>query len=153
MPPKEVDLQDVIKGRIANGEPVFLTGNPSSETVDSIMSSVAGLAHEVGKPAHVVQVVELSDLPPKSMFADIERPTAYDWPDTACDQKEAVVRLYADGHGPRPLTAAERETLVSDADYCGEGFYNKEELEAMSDQDLARATLRAWSMYVQSNCM
>lgn len=69
-----------------------------------------------------------------------------------CSPREMAVRSYAGGDDIRPMTAEEREDLVGDANRCGEGYYNSKELEAMSDQDLARATLNAWNMYVQSNC-
>lgn len=89
-------------------------------------------------------------------FADIENDPRLccmgDCARCVCSHKEMVVRQYAaGGTPPRPFTAEEREALVSDADWAGEGFYNRSELEAMSDQDLASATLNAWRMYAQSN--
>lgn len=69
-----------------------------------------------------------------------------------CSEKEIAVRQYAGGGTPpRPLTAEERRLLVSDADWAGEGHYSRDELEAMSDQDLASATLNAWRMYARTN--
>lgn len=70
-----------------------------------------------------------------------------------CSPKEMAVRRYADGDDIRPMTAEERDDLVGDANRCGEGYYDCKELEALSDRDLASATLNAWRKYVQSNCL
>jgi hypothetical protein len=49
------------------------------------------------------------------------------------------------------MTAEEREWCVQEADWAGEGSYNKEELSAMTDKDLANSVLHAWLEYVRSH--
>ena len=60
---EEIDLLDVIKGRVAAGQPVYVTGNPDSNTLDMVTTVAAQASAAAGKPARIVQVVELPDLP------------------------------------------------------------------------------------------
>lgn len=66
-----------------------------------------------------------------------------------CGRTEQVVRLYAAGAGPRPLTTEEREDLITDSLWAGEGTYSREQLAAMTDKQLADAMLHAWSIYAR----
>jgi hypothetical protein len=58
-----IDLVDVVKGRVAAGEPVYLTGNPPGVVVDAVTAMAEQVAAETGLPARVIQVVELPSLP------------------------------------------------------------------------------------------
>jgi hypothetical protein len=49
------------------------------------------------------------------------------------------------------MTEAEREWCVQEANWAGEGYYNRKELEDMDDRGLCASVLNAWSMYVQSH--
>ena len=62
---EEIDLLDVIKGRVVSGEPIYVTGNPDSQSIDMANRVAAKAAAEVGKPARIVQVVELPEFPKK----------------------------------------------------------------------------------------
>lgn len=57
-----IDLQDVIKNRVAAGEPVYITGSAPGAAVDSVIAMVADIAEDLGKPAKMIQVVELPSL-------------------------------------------------------------------------------------------
>jgi hypothetical protein len=60
----EIDLVDVLKGRVAAGKPIYLTGQPSEAIVNATMSIAQQAAEEAGMPAQVVQIVELPELKP-----------------------------------------------------------------------------------------
>ena len=49
-----------------------------------------------------------------------------------------------------PMSEAQREYCISTADWAGEGHYERKELSAMNDKELASALLNAWIMYAQS---
>jgi hypothetical protein len=68
-----------------------------------------------------------------------------------CNREEHALRRYSAGHNIRPMTPEEREWCVYEADRAGEGYYNEDELEKMSDKELAYAVLNAWKMYVDSH--
>ncbi len=70
-----------------------------------------------------------------------------------CERDEAMLRRYAGGDDLRPMCPREVEWCIDEADRCGEGFYNRAELEGMSHRELAGAVMNAWRMYVQSNCL
>jgi len=74
-------------------------------------------------------------------------------PGCVCTRDESTLRRYAAGETLRAMTSDERKWCIDEADWAGEGYYKSEELEAMSDKDLARAVLKAWHMYVHSNCL
>lgn len=58
----EVDLADVLKGRIAAGEPIYVTGSPRGAVADAVNAVIEQAAAEAHKAARVIQVVELPDL-------------------------------------------------------------------------------------------
>lgn len=58
----EVDLADVLKDRIAAGQTVYVTGQPQGAVADAVTATVEQVAAEAGKPALVIQVVELPKL-------------------------------------------------------------------------------------------
>lgn len=58
----EIDLADVLRGRIAAGEPVYVTGKPKDAVLGAVTSAVNQAAAEVGKPARILQIVELPRL-------------------------------------------------------------------------------------------
>lgn len=68
----------------------------------------------------------------------------------ACDPAERVVRAYASNRYTGRMTPAQRAWCVAEADHAGEGYYRREELEALPDGALAAAVLHAWRMYCQS---
>jgi hypothetical protein len=70
----------------------------------------------------------------------------------ACTHLEMVLHRYSAGDSLRAMTSSERDYLVADADRCAEGALKEDELQAMSDRELAHATLRAWLDYARSNC-
>lgn len=72
-------------------------------------------------------------------------------PGCVCTRDESTLRRYAAGETLRAMTSDERKWCIDEADWAGEGYYKSEELEAMSDKDLAHAVLNAWHMYVQSH--
>lgn len=55
----EVDLAEVLKGRIAAGEPVYVIGCCQGAVADAVTATVQWAAAEAGKPAKVIQVMEL----------------------------------------------------------------------------------------------
>lgn len=61
--------------------------------------------------------------------------------------REALVSAHCDG-AKEPMLPWQREKLIDEM--VSECDYSLEELEAMTDQDLARAVYRSWSDYV--NC-
>lgn len=67
-----------------------------------------------------------------------------------CEPDERIIRNYCDGSIVTPMTEEQRAWCVSTADWAGEGHYNRLELEAMNDRDLAKALMNAWYMYAQS---
>ena len=67
-----------------------------------------------------------------------------------CGPEERIIRAYIDEVITDPMTPEQRGWCVSSADWAGEGHYNRPELEAMNDRDLARALMNAWHMYAQS---
>lgn len=58
----EVDLTDVLKRRIAAGEPVYVTGKPRGVVADAVTATVEQAAADAGKPARVIWVVELPEM-------------------------------------------------------------------------------------------
>lgn len=70
----------------------------------------------------------------------------------ACNTAERALRRYVAGDEMPPLTPEQREELLADADYCGEGSFPREEAKDFSDKDLAKWTLDAWLEYARSNC-
>ena len=55
-----VDLADVLKGRVAAGEPLYVTGNPQGDVLDAVTRIAEQASIEAGKPARIVHLVELS---------------------------------------------------------------------------------------------
>lgn len=90
-----------------------------------------------------------------ALFQDIpiKCPCGYDKTEHGClcTFKEAMLHRYCSNEILRPMTAEEREWCVQEADWAGEGSYNKEELSAMTDKDLANSVLHAWLEYVRSH--
>lgn len=68
-----------------------------------------------------------------------------------CGTLERGLRLYSSCDDMRPMTPEERKLLINEADWYGEGHYSTEELQAMTDRQLAGATLSAWKMYNDSH--
>lgn len=68
----------------------------------------------------------------------------------ACDPAERVLRAYASNRYTGRMTPVQRAWCVAQADWAGEGFYQREELEAMDDGDLAATVLEMWRLYCQS---
>jgi hypothetical protein len=60
----EMDLMDVLKGRVATGKPIYLTGQPSEAIVNATMAIAQQATEETRMPAKVVQIVELPELKP-----------------------------------------------------------------------------------------
>lgn len=60
---------------------------------------------------------------------------------------EIDLQQFSSCQASRPMTAEEREWCIDEADACGEGFYRREDLESMPDEDLAYSVLGAWWMY------
>jgi len=69
-----------------------------------------------------------------------------------CSHKEMVLRRYVGESSLRAMTIDERNELIAEANWAGEGFYSREELNTMNDTQLANAVLNAWRIYAQSNC-
>jgi len=67
-----------------------------------------------------------------------------------CQTNERFVRNYIAGNVTEPMTEAQREYCISTADWCWEGAYTREELEKLSDKDLAYNLMDAWLTYAQS---
>lgn len=68
-----------------------------------------------------------------------------------CETLERGLRLYCSRDDMRPMTPEERRLLINEADWFGEGYYSTDELQVMTDKQLAAATLSAWSMYIDSH--
>ena len=68
-----------------------------------------------------------------------------------CGDEEIVIRNYINGNVTQPMTHEQRVWCVNEADYSGEGYYKRDELEKMSDKDLAVAVLNGWDLYSQSH--
>lgn len=59
----EIDLADVLKQRVADGKPIYLTGAPQSDVLDSVTRIAEQAAAESGKPAKILQLIELPPFP------------------------------------------------------------------------------------------
>lgn len=55
----EVELVDVLKQRVAEGHPIYVTGQPSKEIMSVIESVAQGIAEETGQPVRIVQHIQL----------------------------------------------------------------------------------------------
>lgn len=69
-----------------------------------------------------------------------------------CGDRERVLRAFLGG-AMRPMTPAERQWCLEEADHAGEGAYPRAEAENYSDSALAERVLFAWADYVRSNCL
>ncbi len=58
----EIDLADGIKQRVAEGHPIYVTGTPQQGVLDAVTRIAEQAATESGKPAKVIQFVELPRL-------------------------------------------------------------------------------------------
>lgn len=67
-----------------------------------------------------------------------------------CAPEERVLRAYSAQRYTGPMTPAQRAWCVDEAYRAGEGTYRREELAALSDEDLARTVLSAWVDYCRS---
>lgn len=67
-----------------------------------------------------------------------------------CGPEESVIRAYLNGDIKIAMTHEQREWCIGTADWAGEGHYDRKELEAMTDLELASALMNAWYMYAQS---
>lgn len=70
-----------------------------------------------------------------------------------CGDEEKVLRHYAAGKPLPPMTPAQREWCISEIDSSEEGAADRQELEKLSDKDLADATIRGWKNYATSQGM
>jgi hypothetical protein len=71
----------------------------------------------------------------------------------ACRENEAALRHLAYYGFAEPMTPEQRAWCIDEADRAGEGTYRREDLEKLSDQELAKTVLQAWWDYVRSNCL
>lgn len=65
-----------------------------------------------------------------------------------CTPDERVLRGYAYCGLTEPMTSEQREWCYNEAESAGEGSYPREEAVVLSDCDLAKWVLHAWSDYV-----
>jgi len=71
-----------------------------------------------------------------------------------CNDDERFIRNHIHNDGSVPfMTPEEREWAIDEADRAGEGMWSREDLEPMTDSELAKAVLDAWASYVQCNCL
>ncbi len=70
-----------------------------------------------------------------------------------CGSIEKVLRGYSgDEHGKmRLMSPAERAFCIEEADWAGEGNYDRVWLAGLSDRDLAHTVLTAWKEYVDDH--
>lgn len=68
-----------------------------------------------------------------------------------CDDDERMVRARIYKCNIPALTEKERENITRDTDRCGEGSYKREELLGLSDEDLCRACIAAWTDYARGH--
>ncbi|BBN90571.1 MULTISPECIES: hypothetical protein [Rhodocyclales] len=59
----EIDMEDVLKQRVADGRPIYVTGAPQSGVLDAVTRIAEQSAAETGKPAKIIQFVELAPFP------------------------------------------------------------------------------------------
>lgn len=69
----------------------------------------------------------------------------------ACMQEERVLRAYSAGRYTEPMKTNQRKWCAEEADSAGEGLYRAEELESLSDMELAHCVLDAWRSYVSTH--
>ena len=69
----------------------------------------------------------------------------------ACKTNERGLRRYAASDAMPPLTTAQREVLLNEADNFGEGLYPQEAALNLPDAALAQWTLNAWYDYARNN--
>ena len=85
------------------------------------------------------------------IFHGINASCCMGWDNCVCGNEERVIRGYIrGGEITSPMSEAQREYCISTADWAGEGHYERKELSAMNDKELASALLNAWIMYAQS---
>lgn len=58
----EIEMLDVLKTRVAEGKPIYVTGRPSQAVMTAVVANAQQAAAEAGMSARVVQVVELPAL-------------------------------------------------------------------------------------------
>lgn len=68
-----------------------------------------------------------------------------------CDNDERMVRARMYKWNIPALTQKERENIALDADRCGKGEYKEEELLKLSDEDLCRACIDAWTIMARKH--
>jgi hypothetical protein len=68
-----------------------------------------------------------------------------------CEADERLVRCIINGEHKAPLTQGQREWLINEADWAGEGSYPAEEAGELTDVELAKRTLSAWQEYVHTH--
>lgn len=59
----EIDLVDVLNQRVADGQPIYVTGAPQSGVLDAVTRIAEQAAAESGKPAKILQFIELPPFP------------------------------------------------------------------------------------------
>jgi hypothetical protein len=70
-----------------------------------------------------------------------------------CGDEEKALRHFSGRTWPHgPMTPEQRAWCIDEADRAGEGSFKREDLEQLTDRDLAADVLRAWTDYVRSNC-
>lgn len=67
-----------------------------------------------------------------------------------CTDEERILRFYSCGVITVPMTTAQRDWCIQEADHAGEGEHSRATLEPLSDKDLARTVLSAWVNYCRS---
>lgn len=83
-----------------------------------------------------------------AVFGDVELSFCCNVGSCMCEPEERIIRAYAGGHMKGiPMSDLGRTWACIEADRCGEGLYDAEELRSWSDGDLARAVVDAWSSY------
>lgn len=99
-------------------------------------------------------MTSLNDL--DAVFGDVHAPCrcmALPTPGTLCQcgNNERVIRAIAGGLIDYKMLPEQRAWCIDQAEWAGEGYYRREELEAMTDQDLAQAVLDMWNEYVKTH--
>lgn len=113
--------------------------------------------HEISGSLPVRWIERLAARKEHAMFADTTPCCSNKFPECEnyipCTANERMIRRILAGDYKEPLTPEQREWLIEEADRSGEGAYPREEGAKLSDIDLAKWTLNAWSDYVKSNCL
>jgi hypothetical protein len=90
----------------------------------------------------------------ESIFPDSQCVCNPDCDGCACPITERALRnIKARTWLNGPMTAKQREWCANEADWAGEGTYDKADLLKQSDRDLASDVLNAWMDYCRSQGM